>query len=57
MHSVPEDHRFDERETRLGTIPLHEFVNRVPVAALSIGTGKAVQDSRSRDIEVRQPEY
>jgi len=31
--------------------------HRVPVAALSIGTGKAVQDSRFRDIEVRQPEH
>jgi len=50
MHSVPEDHGFAERQPRLGTIPLHEFVDRVPVPALSIGTGKAVEDSGFRDL-------
>jgi hypothetical protein len=39
---------------RLGAIPIHEFVNRVPVAALSIRTGKAVKDRGFRDIEVWQ---
>jgi hypothetical protein len=57
MHSVPEDHGFAERQPRLGTIPIHEFVNRVPVAALSIGTRKAVEDSGLRDFEVLQTEH
>ena len=56
MHSVPEDYGFAERQPRLGTIPIHEFVNRVAVAALSIGTGKAVEDSGFRDFEVWQPQ-
>jgi hypothetical protein len=57
MHSVPEDDGFAERQPRFGTIPFHEFVNRVPIAALSIGTGKAVEDSGFRDFEVWQPEH
>ena len=56
MHSVPDDHRLAERQPRLGAIPLHEFVNRMPIAALGIGTGKAVEDSGFRDFEVWQPQ-
>jgi len=29
MHPVPEDPDFAERQPRLGTIPLHEFFDRV----------------------------
>jgi hypothetical protein len=47
MHSVPKDHGFAERQPGLGTIPIHEFVDRVPVAALSIGAGKAVDFASS----------
>ena len=57
MHSVPKDHGFAERQPGLGTIPIHEFVDRVPVAALSIGAGKAVEDSGFRDFEVWQPQH
>jgi hypothetical protein len=57
VHSVPEDHGFAERQPRLGAIPVHEFVNRVPVPALSIGTGKAIEDSRFGDFEVWQPQH
>src|SRR5262249_48005661 len=57
MHSVPENYGFAERQPRLGTIPVHEFVNRVPVAALSIGTGKAVEDRGFRDFEVWQSQH
>lgn len=48
MHSVPDNHGLAERQPRLGTIPIHELVNRVPVAALSIGAGKAIEDRRFR---------
>src|ERR1035437_8412515 len=54
MHSVPDDHGFAERQPRLGTIPIHEFVNRVPVAALSVRAGEAVEDGGLRDLEVWQ---
>jgi hypothetical protein len=37
VHSVPNDHGLVERQSRLGAIPLHEFVNDMPIAALSIG--------------------
>jgi hypothetical protein len=57
MHSVPKDHSFAERQPGLRTIPIYEFVDRVPVPALSIGTGKAVEDSGLRDFEVRQPQH
>ena len=43
MHSVPDAHGFAERQSRLGAIPLHEFVDCVPVATLSIGAGNAVE--------------
>ena len=57
MHPVPKDNGFAKRQPRLGTIPLHEFVDRVAVAALSIGAEKTVEDSRFRDFEVWQPEH
>jgi hypothetical protein len=57
MHSVPEGYSFAERQPRLGTIPIHEFVDRVPVPALGIGTGKAVEDSGFRDFKVWQPQH
>jgi hypothetical protein len=57
MHSVPEDYGLAERQPWLGTIPIYELVNRVPVAALSIGTGKAVEESGFRDFEVWQPQH
>jgi hypothetical protein len=53
MHSVPED-RFAERQARLGAVPLHEFVNRMPVTALGIGAGKAVEHRGFRGFEVGQ---
>jgi hypothetical protein len=57
MHSVPKDHGFAERQPGVGTIPIPEFVDRVPVGALSIGAGKAVEDSGFRDFEVWQPQH
>ncbi len=57
MHSVSEDHRFAERQPWLGTVPIQEFVNRVPIPALSIGTGKAVEDSTLGNLEVWQPQH
>ena len=38
MQSVPDDHRFAERQSWLGAVPLHEFVYGMPIAALGIGT-------------------
>ena len=54
MHSVPEDHRFAERQARLGAVPLHEFVNCMAIAALGIGARKAVEDRGFRGFEVGQ---
>src|SRR5215831_2849035 len=55
VHSVPDDHALAEGQSRLGTIPLHEFVNRIPIAALSIRAGKAVESRRFCGFEVGQP--
>jgi hypothetical protein len=54
MHSVPDDHRLAERQSRLGAVPLDEFVNSMPIAALGIGAGKAVEDRGFRGFEVGQ---
>jgi hypothetical protein len=54
MHSVPEDHRFAERQARLGAVRLHEFVNCVAVTALGIGARKAVEHCGFRRFEVGQ---
>jgi hypothetical protein len=54
MHPVPDDHRLAERQPRFRAIPFHEFVDRMPVTALSVGTRKAVEDGGLCDLEVRQ---
>src|ERR1035441_4242391 len=54
MHSVPDDHGLAERQPRLGAVPLHELVNCMPIAALSIGAVKAVEDRGFRGFEVGQ---
>ncbi len=54
MHSISYDHGLAERQSRLGAVPLHEFVNCMPIAALSIGAGKTVEDRGFRGFEVGQ---
>src|SRR5260370_140146 len=55
MHSVSEDHGFAERQTRLRAVPLNEFVNSMPVAALTIGTRIALHYSTDRLGAAHQP--
>src|ERR1700687_3128442 len=54
MHSISNDHGLAERQSRLGTVPLHEFVDGMPITALSIGAGKTVEDRGFRGFEVGQ---
>ena len=54
MHPVLDNHCLAERQPRLRAIPIHEFVDCMPVSALSIRTRKAVEDGGLRDLEVRQ---
>ena len=53
MHSIPDDNCLAEGQPRLGTIPIHKFVDRVPVSALRVGAGKAVEHRGLCDFEVR----
>jgi len=54
MHPVPDNHGLAERQPRFRAVPIHEFVDRMPVTALSIGTREAVEDDRLCDLEIRQ---
>jgi hypothetical protein len=54
MHPVPDDHSLAERQPRFRAIPFHEFVDRMPITALSVGTRQAVDDGGLCDLEVRQ---
>jgi hypothetical protein len=54
MHSVPNDHGFAERQSRLGAVSLHEFVDCVPVAVLSVGAGKTIENRGFRYFGVGQ---
>jgi hypothetical protein len=42
MHSVPHDYGLAERQPWLGAVPLHEFVNSMPIAPLGIWAREAV---------------
>ena len=44
MNSIAEHNGSAEREPRLRTVPLHEFFNGVPVTALRVCRGQAVQN-------------
>ena len=52
--SVAQYHGAVEGQARLGAVPLDEFVNSMPIAALGIGAGKAVEDRGFRGFEVGQ---
>lgn len=54
-HSVSKEHSFAERQSWLGTIPIPELINCVPVAALSIGAGETVDDTGFRDLRSLPP--
>jgi hypothetical protein len=45
-----------ERQSRFGTVPIHEFVSRMPVAALSVGARKTVENRGLCGLKVRQPQ-
>jgi hypothetical protein len=45
VHPVADDYSLAERQSRLRAVPLHEFVNGMAIAALSIRAGEAVEDS------------
>jgi hypothetical protein len=49
---VAQDHGFAERQSRLGAVPLHEFINSVPIAALGVWAGEAVEDGGFGSFEV-----
>ena len=46
MDSIAEHNGPAEREPRLRAVPLHEFFNGVPVTALRVCRGQAVQNGR-----------
>ena len=54
MHPVADDYSLAERQSRLRAVPLHEFVDGMAIAALSVRAGKAVEDGGLRDFEVWQ---
>jgi hypothetical protein len=54
MHSVPEDDRFAERQARLGTVPLNEFVNCMPLTALGIGEERLLSTADFAGFKVGQ---
>jgi hypothetical protein len=54
MHPVPGDHGLVESQSRFGAVPVHEFVDGMSVAALSIRAGKTVEDSGFGRLQVRQ---
>jgi len=53
MNSIAEHNGPAEREPRLRAVPLHEFFNGVPVTALRVCRGQAVQNGRFCLIQIR----
>ena len=43
MHSISNDHGLAERQSRLGAVPLHEFVDCMPITGLSIRAGRLLR--------------
>jgi hypothetical protein len=53
VHPVTDDDRLAERQSRLRTVPVHEFINGMTIAALSVRAGKSVENGGFGDVEIR----
>jgi hypothetical protein len=53
MHPVTDDNRLAERQSRLRVVPVHEFINGMAIAALSVWA-ETVENGRSGDLEIWQ---
>ena len=56
IRPVAEDYGPVEGQTRLRTIPIHELVNGVRVAALGVGAGQAIEYGGSDVLQIGQLE-
>src|SRR5215472_16983753 len=56
-NAVTSDHDPVERQSRLGAVPLNEFIKGVSIATLGLGRTKAVQDCRFAVIQIRKTEF
>src|ERR1017187_7786114 len=54
VHPVTHDNRLAERQSRLRAVPVHEFINGMTIAALSVRVGETVENGRFGDLDIWQ---
>src|SRR5712692_3815242 len=54
VHPVTDDNRLAERQSRLRAVPVHEFINGMAIAALSVRARETVENRGSGDLEIWQ---
>jgi hypothetical protein len=54
VHAVADNHSLAKRQPWFGAVPVHKFVNRVAIAALSIRAGQAIENRGLRDFKIWQ---
>src|SRR2546427_526455 len=52
VHPVTDDNRLAERQSRLRAVPVHEFINGMTIAALSVWAGETVENSGFSDLQI-----